>query len=60
MKYFGFSVLVVGAIIVYLSKFIVKKIKKLEKKEDVTDKDNLYCKLTGLMVTLVGIALIFI
>ena len=57
MKYFGFGVLVVGALIVYLSKIIVKKIRK---SDEVYDKDNLYCKLAGLIVVLVGIVLIFI
>ena len=57
MKYFGFGVLVVGAMIVYLSKVIVKKIRK---SDEVQDKDNLYCKLAGLIVVLVGIVLIFI
>ncbi len=60
MKYFGFGVLLVGAFIVYLSKFIVKRIKKLENIEDVTDKDSLYCKLTGLIIALVGIIFVFI
>jgi len=60
MKYFGFGVLVVGACIVYLSKLIVKKAKKLETRNEVTDKDNLYCKLAGLIVALVGVVLVFI
>ena len=57
MKYFGFGVLVVGAIIVYLSKLIMKKIRKVD---TVSDKDNLYCKMAGMLIVFVGIALIFI
>ncbi len=60
MKYFGFGVLVVGAVIVYLSKFIVKSLRKLENRDEVTDKDNLYCKLTGLIVAVLGTILTLI
>ena len=57
MKYFGFFVLVVGALIVYLSKIIVKKIIKTD---EVDEASNLKCKLLGFLVVLVGVAIVFI
>lgn len=57
MKYFGFFVLAVGALIVYLSKIIVKKIKKTEEVQEVY---NLKCKLFGFVIVLIGVAIIFI
>lgn len=57
MKYFGFFVLIVGALLVYLSKNITKKIKKTE---EVDEQFNLNCKLLGLATAAIGVMLVFI
>lgn len=60
VKYFGFGILLIGALIVYLSKIITKRLKKIDDTSEVFEKYNLYCKLTGLAIALIGIIFIFI
>lgn len=57
MKYLGFFILVVGAVFVYLSKIITKKLKK---SDEVEETDNLKCKLLGLVIAIVGVILVFV
>lgn len=57
MKYFGFFVLVVGALFVYLSKIITKKIKKTDELDEAF---NLKCKILGFFIAVVGVVLVFI
>lgn len=57
MKYLGFFILVVGALFVYLSKIITKKLKK---SDEVEETDNLKCKLLGLVIAIVGVILVFV
>ncbi len=57
MKYLGFFILVVGALFVYLSKIITKKLKK---SDEVEEADNLKCKLLGLVIAVVGVILVFV
>ena len=60
MKYFGFCVLLIGASIVYMSKIIIKLIKKPDETSEIFEKYNLYCKLIGLAIALIGIIFVFI
>lgn len=57
MKYIGFFVLVVGAIFVYLSKIITKKLTKTEEAEEMA---NLKCKVLGFLIAVVGVIIIFV